>query len=301
MSELISVVVPIYNTGKYLVECVEHILKQTYQNIEIILVDDGSTDNSGEICDAFMMQDNRVRVLHQENKGGAAQAKNMGISVAKGEYITIVDPDDIVKENMIETLYQQVQEKDADVVIGNYYNYDESDGNFYFYVTGQDFCVEELAIQEIMNRQAGDWKFNSSAFILPTFKLIKKELFNEVHFSNGRRFDDEATMHRFYLLASKIVFINDNLYLYRRRSGSIMRTEFDLSWARDIVEVFSKKISDCVLAGLDVSVLRIRFVNLLKDYKQTLEYHQLTDTEEYKDICFRLKLFFDAEQRNGKS
>lgn len=100
----------------------------------------------------------------------------MGISVAKGEYITIVDSDDIVKENMIETLYQQVQEKDADVVIGNYYNYDESDGNFYFYVTGQDFCVEELAIQEIMNRQAGDWKFNSSAFILPTFKLIKKEL-----------------------------------------------------------------------------------------------------------------------------
>ncbi|EJG43117.1 glycosyl transferase, family 2 [Streptococcus pneumoniae 2070335] len=98
----------------------------------------------------------------------------MGISVAKGEYITIVDSDDIVKENMIETLYQQVQEKDADVVIGNYYNYDESDGNFYFYVTGQDFCVEELAIQEIMNRQAGDWKFNSSAFILPTFKLIKK-------------------------------------------------------------------------------------------------------------------------------
>ena len=69
MSELISVVVPIYNTGKYLVECVEHILKQTYQNIEIILVDDGSTDNSGTICDAFMMQDKRVRVLHQENKG----------------------------------------------------------------------------------------------------------------------------------------------------------------------------------------------------------------------------------------
>ena len=295
MSELISVVVPIYNTGKYLVECVEHILKQTYQNIEIILVDDGSTDNSGEICDAFMMQDERVRVFHQENQG-AAQAKNLGLRKARGQYITIVDSDDIVKENMIETLYQQVQEKNADIVIGNYYNYDESDGNFYFYVTGQDFCIEELSIQEIMNRQAGDWQFNSSAFILPTFKLIKKELFKEVQFSNGRRFDDEATMHRFYLLASKIVFINDNVYLYRRRSGSIMRTEFDISWARDLVEVFSKKISDCVLAGLDVSVLRIRFVNLLKDYKQTLEYNQLTDTEEYKDICFRLKLFFEAEQ-----
>lgn len=152
-----------------------------------------------------------------------------------------------------------------------------------------------------MNRQAGDWRFNSSAFILPTFKLIKKELFKEVQFSNGRRFDDEATMHRFYLLASKIIFINDNLYRYRQRSGSIMRSKFDLSWASDLVEVFSKKISDLVLAGLDVSVMRIRFVNLLKDYKQTLEDHQLTDTEEYKDICFRLKLFFEAEQRSSKS
>ncbi|HEU8397241.1 TPA: glycosyltransferase family 2 protein [Streptococcus pneumoniae] len=79
MSELISVVVSIYNTGKYLVECVEHILKQTYQNIEIILVDDSSTDNSGEICDAFMMQDNRVRVLHQENKGGQHKLKIWGL------------------------------------------------------------------------------------------------------------------------------------------------------------------------------------------------------------------------------
>ncbi len=198
MDELISVVVPIYNTGKYLVECVEHILRQSYQNIEIILVEDDSTDNSGEICDAFMMQDERIRVFHQENKR-AAQAKNVGLREARSQYITIVDSDDIVKENMIETLYQQVQEKNADVVIGNYYDFDESDGNFYFYVTGQDFCIEELSRQEIMNRQAGAWQFNSSAFILPTFKLIKKELFDEVHFSNGRRFDDEATMHRFYL------------------------------------------------------------------------------------------------------
>lgn len=116
MSELISVVVPIYNTGKYLVECVEHVLRQSYQNIEIILVDDGSTDNSGKICDTFMMQDERVRVFHQENQG-AAQAKNLGLREARGQYITIVDSDDIVKENMIETLYQQVQEKNADIVI----------------------------------------------------------------------------------------------------------------------------------------------------------------------------------------
>lgn len=295
MTELISVIVPIYNTEKYLVECVESIREQTYSNIEIILVDDGSTDASIEICDEFSKKDSRVRVFHKENEGSAV-AKNFGIQQSKGEYIILVDSDDIVSDKMIEVLYTHIKEKNADIAIGNYYIYDESDKNFYFYVTDKDFSVEELAIQEIMNRQAGDWRFNSSAFILPTFKLIKKELFKEVQFSNGRRFDDEATMHRFYLLASKIIFINDNLYRYRQRSGSIMRSEFDLSWARDLVEVFSKKISDLVLAGVDVSVMRIRFVNLLKDYKQILEYHQLTDTEEYKDICFRLKIFFEAEQ-----
>ena len=300
MTELISVIVPIYNTEKYLVECVESIREQTYSNIEIILVDDGSTDASIEICDEFSKKDSRVRVFHKENEGSAV-AKNFGIQQSKGEYIILVDSDDTVSDKMIEVLYTHIKEKNADIAIGNYYIYDESDKNFYFYVTDKDFSVEELAIQEIMNRQAGDWRFNSSAFILPTFKLIKKELFKEVQFSNGRRFDDEATMHRFYLLASKIIFINDNLYRYRQRSGSIMRSKFDLSWARDLVEVFSKKISDLVLAGLDISVMRIRFVNLLKDYKQTLEFHQLTDTEEYKDICFRLKLFFEAEQRNSKS
>lgn len=300
MTELISVIVPIYNTEKYLVECIESIREQTYSNIEIILVDDGSTDASIEICDEFSKKDSRVRVFHKENEGSAV-AKNFGIQQSKGEYIILVDSDDTVSDKMIEVLYTHIKEKNADIAIGNYYIYDESDKNFYFYVTDKDFSVEELAIQEIMNRQAGDWQFNSSAFILPTFKLIKKELFKEVQFSNGRRFDDEATMHRFYLLASKIIFINDNLYRYRQRSGSIMRSKFDLSWARDLVEVFSKKISDLVLAGLDISVMRIRFVNLLKDYKQTLEYHQLTDTEEYRDICFRLNIFFEAERRNSES
>ena len=300
MTELISVIVPIYNTEKYLVECIESIREQTYSNIEIILVDDGSTDASIEICDEFSKKDSRVRVFHKENEGSAV-AKNFGIQQSKGEYIILVDSDDTVSDKMIEVLYTHIKEKNADIAIGNYYIYDESDKNFYFYVTDKDFSVEELAIQEIMNRQAGDWQFNSSAFILPTFKLIKKELFKEVQFSNGRRFDDEATMHRFYLLASKIIFINDNLYRYRQRSGSIMRSKFDLSWARDLVEVFFKKISDLVLAGLDISVMRIRFVNLLKDYKQTLEFHQLTDTEEYRDICFRLNIFFEAERRNSES
>ena len=300
MDELISVIVPIYNTEKYLVECVESIRKQTYSNIEIILVDDGSTDASIEICDEFAEKDSRVRVFHKENEG-VAVARNFGIQQSNGQYVVIVDSDDVAVDKMIEVLYTQIKENDADIAVGNYYIYDESDGNFYYYITEADYCVEVLSPQELIDRQAGAWKWNSTAFMLTTFKLYKKVLFDDVSFTHGRRFDDEASTHRLFLRSKKTVFVNDNVYLYRRRSGSIMRTEFDISWARDLVEVFSKKISDLVLAGVDVSVMRIRFVNLLKDYKQTLEDNQLTDTEEYKDICFRLKLFFEAEQRSSKS
>ena len=296
MNELISVIVPIYNTEKYLVECVESLRKQTYSNIEIILVNDGSTDASIEICDGFAEKDSRVRVFHKKNEG-VAVARNFGIQQSNGQYVVIVDSDDIAVDRMIEVLYTQIKENDADIAVGNYYIYDESDGNFYYYIIDDDYCVEVLSSQELIDRQAGSWKWNSSAFIVTVAKLYKKELFEDVSFTHGRRFDDEASTHRLFLRSKKTVFINDNLYIYRRRSGSIMRSEFDLSWVRDLVEVFSKKISDLVLAGVDVSVMRIRFVNLLKDYKQTLEYHQLTDTEEYKDICFRLNVFFDAERR----
>ena len=296
MDELISVIVPIYNTEKYLVECVESLRKQTYSNIEIILVDDGSTDASIEICDEFAEKDSRVKVFHKKNEG-VAVARNFGIQQSNGQYVVIVDSDDVAVDRMIEVLYTQIKEKDADIAVGNYYIYDESDGNFYYYITDDNYCVEVLSPQELIDRQAGAWQWNSSAFIVTVAKLYKKDLFEDVSFTHGRRFDDEASTHRLFLRSKKTVFINDNLYIYRRRSGSIMRSEFDLSWVRDLVEVFSKKISDFVLAGLDVSVMRIRFVNLLKDYKQSLEYHQLTDTEEYKDICFRLNVFFDAERR----
>ena len=295
MDELISVIVPIYNTEKYLVECVESLRKQTYSNIEIILVDDGSTDASIEICDGFAEKDSRVRVFHKKNEG-VAVARNFGIQQSNGQYVVIVDSDDVAVDKMIEVLYTQIKENDADIAVGNYYIYDESDGNFYYYITEADYCVEVLSPQELIDRQAGAWKWNSTAFMLTTFKLYKKVLFDDVSFTHGRRFDDEASTHRLFLRSKKTVFVNDNVYLYRRRSGSIMRSKFDISWARDLVEVFSKKISDLVLAGVDVSVMRIRFVNLLKDYKQTLEYHHLTDTEEYKDICFRLKLFFESGQ-----
>lgn len=173
MEDLISVVIPVYNVENYLEECIQSVLNQTYTNLDIVLVNDGSTDTSREICDRFSELDSRIRVFYTENKG-AALAKNFGVAQALGEYVLFVDSDDIAENRMVETLHKQVEETGADIVIGNYFIYDENDGQCKFYVLERDFCIEELSAQELINRQAGHWHLNASAFIMPVFKLFKK-------------------------------------------------------------------------------------------------------------------------------
>lgn len=289
MKDLVSVVIPVYNVENYLEECIQSVLNQTYTNLDIVLVNDGSTDASAEICARFAEIDGRVRVFHTENRG-AALSKNFGVTQALGEYVLFVDSDDIAKR-MVETLYRQVEETGADIVIGNYFLYDENDGQYKLYVLERDFCIEELSAQELIDRQAGKWHLNASAFIMPVFKLFKKDLLLQVPFTNGRRFDDEATIHRLFIKSQKTIFVNDNLYIYRVRKGSIMTSQFDLSWVQDILQVFSSKLADLLLAGIDTSIMRTRFINILNEYKYLCENYNFTDTDEYREILFRLDLF----------
>lgn len=279
-----------YNVENYLEECIQSVLNQTYTNLDVVVVNDGSTDNSATICDRFAEIDGRVRVFHTENRG-AALSKNFGVTQALGEYVLFVDSDDIAEKRMVETLYKQVEETGADIVIGNYFLYDENDGQYKLYVLERDFCIEELSAQELIDRQAGKWHFNASVFISPCVKLVKKQLLLRVPFTNGRRFDDEATIHRLFIKSQKTIFVNDNLYIYRVRKGSIMTSQFDISWVQDILQVFSSKLADLLLAGIDPSVMRIRFVNILKEYKYLCETYNLTHTDEYREILFRLDLF----------
>ncbi len=140
MKDLVSVVIPVYNVENYLEECIQSVLNQTYTNLDIVLVNDGSTDASAEICDRFAEIDDRARVFHTENRG-AALAKNVGVTQALGEYVLFVDSDDIAEKRMVETLYRQVEETGADIVIGNYFLYDENDGQYKLYVLERDFCI----------------------------------------------------------------------------------------------------------------------------------------------------------------
>ena len=119
MRELVSVIVPVYNVELYLKFCVESIIMQTYENLEIILVDDGSKDGSPHICDAFLNKDKRVRVIHQQNQGLSA-ARNAGIEVARGKYFTFVDSDDYIRKDMIERLVNLVERKKVDIACCEY-------------------------------------------------------------------------------------------------------------------------------------------------------------------------------------
>ena len=113
-SELISLIIPVHNVEKYLYECIESVICQTYTNLEIILIDDGSKDKSGEICEEYGKKDNRIIVIHQEN-GGVSSARNIGLEVAKGKYISFVDSDDYIEKTFIEELYKKIKENDAQI------------------------------------------------------------------------------------------------------------------------------------------------------------------------------------------
>lgn len=143
MNDLISIIVPVYNVEKYLNKCIDSIINQTYKNIEIILVDDGSTDNSGKICDEYLLRDSRIKVIHKNN-GGLSSARNEGINISSGEYIGFVDSDDWVEPNMYEEMYKKILYSNADIVDCGYWKEYENKSIKYISANEVKFCGENL-------------------------------------------------------------------------------------------------------------------------------------------------------------
>lgn len=216
---MISVIIPVYNVEEYLPTCIESILHQTYKDLEILLIDDGSTDNSGKICDEYAKQDKRCIVIHQSNKG-VATVRNTGLIQATGEYITFIDSDDYIHPQMLEILYKGIK-------IGNYdfsivahkqvweYIQENSIGN------GEKI---ELTQDDLMKGLYNHLP-NKNIFKQPTFdvlwsKLYKKELLNNLKFIQTGCEDTEFC-NRIYLRTQKAIFINYTLYYWRQRSLSV--------------------------------------------------------------------------------
>ena len=225
---LISVIVPVYRVEEYLERCVKSILSQTYKNLEVILVDDGSPDQCPAICDACAEKDVRVKVIHQENKG-LSGARNAGIDAASGEYLAFVDSDDYVNPHFIEELYQLLQ--DTGCAIGQCrFSYVKGDG---LVEEGDSaFCIYRG--ESLMEQLYGPEE-KATCFVVAWNKLYRAELFKEtgIRYPEGRIHEDEATTYRLFHEAKKLAFLDRALYGYYTENGGSITSVFSakrLQW-----------------------------------------------------------------------
>lgn len=209
----VSIVIPVYNVEKYIRECLDSIIHQTYTNLEVILVDDESKDLSGHICDEYALQDSRIKVVHKKN-GGAASARNAGLDLVTGEYINFIDSDDYIDNHYIELLVNNLEKHNADISICSFYDL-YTNTIIQHNVENKEFTN----IQYIKNYLT-DW----TSGILWN-KLFKKELFDNVRFIEGRRIDDEFFTYKGVLNSKKIIQFNTPLIYYRQRMSSVMQND----------------------------------------------------------------------------
>lgn len=221
MNKLISVIIPVFNVEKYLERCIKSIINQTYKNLEILLINDGSTDKSIEICNRYLEIDNRIVLLNKEN-GGLSSARNLGIDKAKGEYISFVDSDDFIHELMYETLVSNLEKNDCDISIIESFDVIE-DKDFIFELKNTNNSIVYSKEEAIANYLDGN-------FIPAWGKLYRKELFESIRFPIGILNEDEAIMIRVFDSCTRnIVYQDIKLYFYlRRKSGSITSTKKNL-------------------------------------------------------------------------
>lgn len=216
---LITVVVPIYKVEQYLAECVDSILNQTYTNLEIYLVDDGSPDRCGEICNEYAKKDSRIRVIHQENKG-LSGARNSAIDVFKGEYITFVDSDDWISDEMIERLYKNLIEHDAQMSCTSPDSFYEDGTHTTTKYNGEVFVyTKEQALDCFL--------FNDYLTPCVCGKLYMRNLWTSMRCPEGMLFEDQFTTYKLIDQCNKIIYCTKPMYHYRKRAGSIGHSVFN--------------------------------------------------------------------------
>lgn len=227
---LISVIIPVYKVERYLHECVDSVLSQNYRNLEIILINDGSPDSCGDICDQYAEADNRIKVIHKEN-GGLSDSRNAGLDICTGDYVAFVDSDDSVLPGFIETLYGNIKKYSADIsMVGSYRTLVELDEShepprISFYPNYLDFLYDDT----IKEWKTEVWK-----------KLYRKEIWEKLRFPVGKKSED-TFVFPYIVYQRKIVYTDRKLYYYRINPKSIMGS-FNDSVALDANEAFAQNI-----------------------------------------------------------
>lgn len=218
---MISVIIPFYNVQKYIKKTLESVAAQTYKDIETVLIDDGSTDDSGKICDEFALNDNRFRVIHLPH-GGVSAARNTGLSEAKGDYFYFLDGDDLITPDCLETLYNALIKADADMAQGNYsyVNDDMSEYELKYPSTVTDCVITGIDMLHELNTRSG------FIYVMSCNKLCKRKVFDGVTYPVGKIHEDHFAAHRIAYNCDKIACVSKKTYYYIKHGGSITMKEY---------------------------------------------------------------------------
>lgn len=291
---LVSIIVPIYNVEQYLQRCVDSLINQTYRNLEIILVDDGSPDKCGEICDEYEKKDSRIIVIHKQN-GGLSEARNAGKDRSKGEYLMFIDSDDWIELDTCEVIVEMAIRHDADMVPFGvrdvYSNGDSKEWSpFKSGLMGKEECMSALIYNM---HQYGIFNYACN-------KLYSRRLLDNVEFLVGRVSEDQAFVYKLVHKANTIVVCNKVLYNYYRRKGSISNRLFypkliidrNKAWMErlEFLRKYYPNLEDMQLAQIigDIYISLIKLGNEdYKDYKNEL----LSFADRYKDRSFELEKY----------
>ncbi len=291
MEPLLSIIVPIYNVEKYLERCIDSIINQTYKNLEIILVDDGSKDASGIIADTYASKDDRIKVIHKEN-GGLSDARNHGLDQARGNYIIFIDSDDFIDSSMCEILFTIAEKYSSDIVSCNYYIFRDENR----------ISVHSMSIQE-------DEKVFSGIDILKYYliktepfdlnivcnKIFKSSLFNskdsQIRFPKGRVQEDNFTTFRLFAKSDVVTTINQPLYYYLQRADSIM-ANFSKKFVKDTIDSHTYMATYLLEHKVDVMCeLQLYLLNSYTDLYRKICLLDNADKQDYIDLLMEYKTF----------
>lgn len=233
VNEMITVIIPVYNVKDYLDRCMTSVLEQSYKNLEIILVDDGSTDESSVMCDRYQEKDSRIKVIHKRN-GGLSSARNAALDIAQGEFIGFVDSDDYIHKDMFKRMIDAAHRNDSDIVICEHFN---EKGDRLFIEDPIYDNEEKMTSQQALEILVDDVKMRSYAWD----KLYKAALFEGIRYPEGRNYEDIATTYLLFDKAEKLIRIPEYLYYYQIREGSISNHKSGEKWNRNLHDIIDSR------------------------------------------------------------
>ncbi len=295
MEKKISVIIAAYNVEEYLMKCLETVKNQTYKNLQIIVIDDGSTDSTPQICDSYKA-DNRFVIVHKKN-GGLSAARNTGLDIADGDYLIFIDGDDYIEENLCEELVEKSEKNNSDMVIFSYFR-DYGDRVVQYHNDGK---LKMISQKEAIKGLVNDERIKSMVWM----KFYKRELFKDLYFKERHNYEDVYIMHHIFFRAKIIMLYNKSLYYYRYREDSIsnFQSEKNLNHRWESLLLRYKDISETYpeLEGDVLKKTAYAYADIYNslcaakhpDKKNIKRKINIFYKDNSKKICLKTKVIFD--------